>query len=526
MADNTTLNSMTGGDVVASDDIAGVKFQRIKLVHGADGVNDGDVSNVNPLPVDITYSSSVIETTTATLANGAAYTTAWLDSSHQGKTFSLIAIADKQGFVEHEESIDGSTVAWVHSTEYKAGEYYHVDHVSFARYSRFRFTNNSGSAQTAFKFGINQTVFPQAQVLQNAYDMDTTQTPLTGSATYTTKTFNTKTGGPAMTFICVADQNGTLYLDESVDGVTWDVTATSTYTSTTVFNEMHTAHANFFRIRLVNGASAQGYLRMQIIQRFNGIPWMIKLDPNQAEVYGNKTSNTAAPVGDNFGVLPAVCHASAPTYTDTYQVGQSVTTSGDTRITLDGEAVVLGAGTAGIGKLTANSGVDIGDVDVITLPGIAGTVAHGGSDTGNPIKIGGRADTTFQTAATDGQRVDALFDVYGQIRVRTDHANLWKYHENSSSALTDASVQAAPGAGLSVYVTDIVFSTGAATACNIFLEEGASTILGPYYLEGVAGRGIAIHFQTPHKCTANTAVTVTTSAAIAHGLDIKGYIAP
>lgn len=51
MADNTTLNSGTGGDTVASDDISGVKFQRVKLTLGADGVNDGDVSSSNALPV-------------------------------------------------------------------------------------------------------------------------------------------------------------------------------------------------------------------------------------------------------------------------------------------------------------------------------------------------------------------------------------------------------------------------------------------------------------------------------------------
>jgi hypothetical protein len=51
MADNTTLNTGTGGDVIASDDISGVKFQRNKIVIGADGVNDGDVSATNPLPI-------------------------------------------------------------------------------------------------------------------------------------------------------------------------------------------------------------------------------------------------------------------------------------------------------------------------------------------------------------------------------------------------------------------------------------------------------------------------------------------
>lgn len=50
MADNTTLNVGSSGDVIASDDIGGIKFQRVKLVHGADGVNDGDVSRSNPLP--------------------------------------------------------------------------------------------------------------------------------------------------------------------------------------------------------------------------------------------------------------------------------------------------------------------------------------------------------------------------------------------------------------------------------------------------------------------------------------------
>jgi WD40 repeat protein len=44
------------------------------------------------------------------------------------------------------------------------------------------------------------------------------------------------------------------------------------------------------------------------------------------------------------------------------------TGQGDVPVTLGGEAVVLGAGTAAIGKLAANSGVDIGDVDVTSAP--------------------------------------------------------------------------------------------------------------------------------------------------------------
>jgi hypothetical protein len=52
MADNFQLPEVTtSGDVAAGDEIAGVKYQRIKLTLGADGVNDGDVSATNPLPI-------------------------------------------------------------------------------------------------------------------------------------------------------------------------------------------------------------------------------------------------------------------------------------------------------------------------------------------------------------------------------------------------------------------------------------------------------------------------------------------
>lgn len=59
MADNTTLNTGAGGDVIASDDIGSVKFQRIKLIHGIDGVNDGDVASGNPLPVVTNFKNPV-----------------------------------------------------------------------------------------------------------------------------------------------------------------------------------------------------------------------------------------------------------------------------------------------------------------------------------------------------------------------------------------------------------------------------------------------------------------------------------
>lgn len=47
MADNETIS----GSTFAFDDISGVKYQRVKLIHGADGSNDGDTDDATPLPV-------------------------------------------------------------------------------------------------------------------------------------------------------------------------------------------------------------------------------------------------------------------------------------------------------------------------------------------------------------------------------------------------------------------------------------------------------------------------------------------
>lgn len=52
MTDNTRLPVPTSeGDLIAADDVSGVKFQRVKLTLGDDGADDGNISATNPVPV-------------------------------------------------------------------------------------------------------------------------------------------------------------------------------------------------------------------------------------------------------------------------------------------------------------------------------------------------------------------------------------------------------------------------------------------------------------------------------------------
>jgi hypothetical protein len=210
-------------------------------------------------------------------------------------------------------------------------------------------------------------------------------------------------------------------------------------------------------------------------------------------------------------------------------------------VTVDGSGVTQPVSHAG---LTALNGAIAGSevqVDVLTLPNVTlaagtntnevvGDVAHSAGVAGNPVLVAGVAQAGDDTAPpnrvdaeSDATRLATDFD--GAVYVRPHGPQVWSYHLNTSSAQTDATVHAAPGSGLSLYVGTIAFSSGAATAINLFFEEGSTIVLGPFYLEATAGRGMAITFNPPKKITANTALTLTTSAAIAHSVDVTGFTA-
>jgi hypothetical protein len=352
MADNTVLPGT--GETYAADDIGGAKYQRIKMVHGADGVNDGDIAATNPLPVKLQSQDTTAEVSTTPLANGASFTTAWFDTQDAPHGFTVAVSSDVAGHTYHEESPnnDGTNIILADDFAYTQAEMVagvDEEHISHTRYSRFRITNDSGGAQASLIYSVTQRFL---------------------------------------------DGYGTVKISASAN----DVTA-----------------------------------------------------------HGDKEHNTATPSTEAVEALTAVAKAAAPTYGEGNMVAPRVTLSGDTAVTLDGEAVVinggaaqtsdikvtldselivLGTGSAAIGKLAANSGIDIGDVDVTTLPAITiaaaqtlttvttvgtvttltgGGVAHGGSDSGNPIKLGAKAETSLAgiTPVSDTQRTDLYADSDG-----------------------------------------------------------------------------------------------------------------
>ena len=254
-------------------------------------------------------------------------------------------------------------------------------------------------------------------------------------------------------------------------------------------------------------------------------------------VDGSVSIASALPAGtNNIGdvdvlTLPAITIAANQTLANVTTLGTitnvvHVDDNGGS-LTVDGSvsiASALPAGTNAIGKLAANDGVDIGNVDV---PG--STVAHDAVDSGNPHKIGFKAvafDGTAppNAAVAESDRVNAIGDLYGRLYVEITHPNYWSVSADYSAAQTNTVIKAAPGAGLSLYITDIVISNEA-TAGTITLLDGANGSVKFKIYSAING-GCSTNLRTPIKLTANTALCITSTSVTTHSVNISGFIAP
>lgn len=174
---------------------------------------------------------------------------------------------------------------------------------------------------------------------------------------------------------------------------------------------------------------------------------------------------------------------------------------------------------------------NIGDVDVLTIPGIVGTIADDATTPGSPVMIGGTAKetdgTTPGTVSAEDDVARLITDRNRRLLVNTAHPFLWKANENHSSAQTNNALKAAPGSGLSLYITDIIISNGATAGTVKLVEDTGGTpadIAGPYYF--AANGGMSKKFATPLRLTADKDLGFTSTVVTTHTVTISGYTAP
>lgn len=114
---------------------------------------------------------------------------------------------------------------------------------------------------------------------------------------------------------------------------------------------------------------------------------------------------------------------------------------------------------------------NIGDVDVLTLPGSA----HDAAISGNPIRIAGRAATAEITAVSAGDTCDLLSTVTGKLVTASDclPGQRWSATGELTSA-TAVTIAAAAGSGIKNVITHVkAINSNGTTATKVQINDGA-----------------------------------------------------
>ena len=206
--------------------------------------------------------------------------------------------------------------------------------------------------------------------------------------------------------------------------------------------------------------------------------------------------------------------------TQTTGGGTSIATSiniakiGNTAVNLDDAAFAIGVDavlpTGYLVDDSSTDSVDEGDTGIARMSAdrvlySQGAVAHDAADSGNPVKIGGKASTAKPTAVSNADRVNAYFDQFGRQHV---------YDEAGGGV----------GAGLTLYVFDSVNSMGqgqtAYTAATQVTVSGLSFTPNPRVLvkiEHYTSAGAFVAAYTPQQYTITYAAGVYTVTGAAFG---------
>lgn len=419
MSDNTTLNSGSGGDTVASDDIGGIKYQRIKPTIGADGT-----------AVDVVPVSNGLDTTATGVP--AVGLVAQLDDAATGTVtenqFAPVRMSSRRALLV--EGVASGTKVLT-TPDLPSG------------------------ASTAAK------------------------QPALGTAGTASSDVITVQGVASMTKLLVTPDSVALPANQSVNVAQLAGTTTDTN----------------------SGTKSAGTLRVVIATDQPALTNKLLVTPDSVALPANQSVNVAQINGV------------------TTTMGNGASGTGVQRVTLANDSTGI---LATVSTVTT----------VSTLTG--GAVAHDGADSGNPVKVGGRAIASPKgiTLVAAADRSDLLTDTDGNLLVKG-----WvtgQDLQSASQSVTDTTSTAVTGftavASTKNFVTSVtVYNAHATTNGFLKLQDGSGgTTIWVFPLPATGGT--THNFDPPLKQpTANTALYFASSASITtiyvsvNGFQSKAY---
>lgn len=349
----------------------------------------------------------------------------------------------------------------------------------------------------------------------------------------------------------------------SVDNANWDKADVHTFdfSDSPARTFQFSVYARYFRTVYTNGDTGQGFFRLQtILHTGTPLTTIHRLDASLAPdrtVQVVKASLMAQQAGTgNFMPIHATAGGNLKVSLEEINgatQGQATMANSlpvvlssnhsDIKVTLDGEEVTVNAANLDIrdmdkaqddiliyantvkdGSGTSYVPLVDGDghlqVDVLGDLVVVGNIAHGSVDSGNPLKMGGRAQepTSAPDEVADNDRVDALFDRAGRLATYQGYPRV--YADINDAVSGNNTIIAAQGAGKKILITSVVIVSDGTVDVRFESTAGGAALTGQIPLqarEGFSANDPYGLFET----AANALLNLELSAAV----NVHGWVA-
>jgi len=486
MADNITLNSGSGGSTLRTDDDGSAHWQYTKLAFGADNTQTivGSISS-NPLPVALSATdNAVLDTinTAVELIDDAIYVddADWTDSTSKHMLIGGVYQSSPQTITSGDVgplqvTANGYAIVSVNGTV-TVGSHAVTNAGTFA-------VQVDGSALTALQL-IDDAIY-----VDDADWTDSTSKHMLIGGVYQSSP-QTITSGDVGPLQVTANGYAIVSVNGTVTVGSHAVTNAGTFAvQSTLEANSGTDIGDVDVLSIVAGTGATNLGKAEDASHSSGDTGVMSLS-----VRKNTAAATSGADGD---YQPLITDTNGRLHVNDVNTAAAISGS---ELQVDVVAS-LPAGTNAIGKLAANSGVDIGDTDVLSI--IAGTgatnlgkavdSAAGGTDTG--VAMLAVRDDEKAALVADGDYIVPRADRFGALRVTglPDATSEIKYAKVDAASSGNNTLIAAAGGGIKIRVLS-VFMISAGT-CTARFENGAGGTALTGQMSLVANSGFVLPYN-------------------------------
>ena len=535
MADNTTLNTGTGGDVIATDDIGGVKHQLVKVEWGAADAATQVTTGASALPIQDGGNSITVDGSITANA-GTNLNTSLLALEAGGNLASIKAKTDNIPALG-QAAMAASTPVAIASNQSAVPV--------------------SGTVTANLAAGTNN--IGDVDILTT---VDVAASTGSGSLTAAEQAVTlTLVGQAATTFQLTGTWVGTITFEASNDNSTWtsifamkagDNVIAQTATANDIYR-CTTAGFGYVRARcsaytsgtiVVTARAAVNtsgvFLNFPLPEGSNTIGAITGTGTFAAQIDGAALTslqlNDDPVFQDNAGFTDNSSKVKVAGYYFDETAGTALTENDVAAARIDSKRAQVH-----VIEDSATRGLRAGVVDetgasAVDAFAVGGGTPHDSVDSGNPVKVGMKAASALPTAVASADRANAISDLWGrQLVAHIDPAmQVWK-NVNVTSTQTGTDVWS-PTTGKKIAVTYLQVSAYATTAARVILwfgdnadttyTAGTDQVLwaGSFAPSSTAKPMMVIAFPNPIFCTtADRELHLTTDAGISLDITVYGY---